>query len=164
MPHQASVRSRIRLWTAAIAIAALALGASFSATPALADEPSSAVPTLSVSKTSGLDRAGESITVTGTNYVLNTAGFYVQIGYIDAAWKPSEGAPAAARSTAATVWVQGDNDGGSYLKWTDNGDGTVGFSWTTTITKAHHLALSPEVNFRKVVATTSVAMATARKR
>lgn len=143
MPQTARIQSRLRAWTAAIAVVALALGGSLTATAALADAPSSE-PTLSVSKTAGLDPAGESITVTGTNYSsdfvnrhgVGSAGVYVQIGYIDPVWKPSESAPSDSRNNAYQVWAQDSAGADGYLQWTSNGDKTANFSWTVEITKA----------------------------
>ncbi|WP_168200375.1 HtaA domain-containing protein [Protaetiibacter larvae] len=105
-------------------------------------EQAPVVPTLSVSQTAGLDPAGATITVTGENYDPDfvargaTAGFYAQIGWIDSTWRPSQGAVSANRSNAYSAWVQDVNTASPYLKWTENGDGTVDFSWTITITKA----------------------------
>ncbi|MCU1513213.1 MAG: hypothetical protein JWO10_303 [Microbacteriaceae bacterium] len=135
VPQNISRRGRARAWLAAALTIALAVGGSMAGVAAASAD--SAVPTLGVSKTVGLDPAGESITITGTNYVQGVgAGVYAQIGYIDATWRPSESAAATARSTAYTAWVQGANSGGPYVQWTDNGDGTANFTWTVTVTKA----------------------------
>jgi len=116
------------------------------AMPANADEPEG--PQLSVSVTDDLDPMGTEITITGTNYDATAlapsyyglpegakAGFYVQVGYLDATWRPSEGAKSANRSNAYSRWVQGINTEEPYLIWTDNGDGTADFEWTLTIDK-----------------------------
>ncbi|WP_411699034.1 HtaA domain-containing protein [Conyzicola sp.] len=101
-------------------------------------------PSLSVSKTTGINPAGESVTVTGTNYQATAAnlygagkaGFYAQVGWIDSTWRPSAGAVSANRSNAYSAWVKESAPTAPYLAWTDNGDGTADFSWTVTITKA----------------------------
>src|SRR5690606_26238201 len=61
-------------------------------------------PSLTVSKSTELNSEGETITVTGENIVtgfvnthvrpgvVNEAGVYAQIGYLDTVWRPSEGA------------------------------------------------------------------------
>jgi putative cell wall-binding protein len=80
-----------------------------------------AVPKVSVSKTTGLDPAGETITVTGSGFVPNPpatsgtrpplagqfTGTYVAFGTFLDTWKPSEGADAAARAgdRSATKWA-----------------------------------------------------------
>lgn len=107
-----------------------------------ASEP--AAPSLTVSKASGLDPAGESITVTGENIRTGfanrhgggEAGVYAQIGYLDENWRPSEGAESSTRSNAYSAWVKESAPSPSYLAWTDNGDGTADFSWTVQIDKA----------------------------
>jgi len=106
-------------------------------------------PQLAVSKTSDLDPDGAEITITGTDYATefhpsyspdSRAGVYLQVGYIDASWRPSESAASATRSTAFTAAI-GDHvdevtDRGTYVQWQDNGDGTADFSWTVTIDEA----------------------------
>lgn len=119
----------------------LALGGSL-----LAVAPAQAAdgPAISVSKTTGLNAAGETITVTGTNIVtgfanmhgVGEAGVYAQIGYLDATWRPSEGAASATRSYSNSTWVKETGAAPSYTVWTSNGDGTANFVWTTTVTKA----------------------------
>jgi hypothetical protein len=106
--------------------------------------PEPDAPSLTVSKADRLDPAGESITVTGKNiktgfantHGVGEAGVYAQIGYLDADWRPSAGAPAEARSTAYTKWVKESAADERYLAWTDNGDGTADFAWTVTVDKA----------------------------
>jgi len=101
-------------------------------------------PALSVSKTSGIDADGETITVTGTNIVTGAvnlhgagqAGVYAQVGWLDAAWKPSAGAASSTRSYAYSTWVKESAPSASYTEWTDNGNGTANFTWTVDITKA----------------------------
>jgi hypothetical protein len=100
-------------------------------------------PTLVVSPTSNLDPAGDTLTVTGTNFdpdFLTTRGtvpgFYAQVGWIDEEWRPSAGAGSASRSNAYSAWVQGANDTSPYVKWTINDHGLADFSWTVGITKA----------------------------
>ncbi len=105
-----------------------------------APEPTAAA--LSVSKVSGLDPDGETITVTGTNIETDfanrhgpgKAGLYAQIGYLDSSWRPSQGAPSDARSNAYSTWVKEAAMGADgYLVWTDNGDGTADFSWEVEV-------------------------------
>lgn len=76
-------------------------------------------PTVSVSKTQGLDPAGETITVTGSGFAPNPpatdgarpplmgqfAGAYVVIGSVLDSWKPSDGAASSARQVAQQKWV-----------------------------------------------------------
>lgn len=112
-----------------------------------ADAAPAPTPTLSVSQTSGLDPEGATITITGENYSTDAqaihgpsagqpAGVYAQIGWLAGGWRPSEGAAAATRSNAYSVWVQGVNSASPYLQWTDNGDGTADFTWEVEIDKA----------------------------
>jgi len=102
---------------------------------------------LAVSQTTGLDPAGATITVTGTNYdpsavglhgpsAGQAAGVYAQIGWLDTNWRPSQGADSGTRSNAYTAWVQGTNETAPYLRWTINPYGLADFSWTVTIDKA----------------------------
>jgi LPXTG-motif cell wall-anchored protein len=104
-------------------------------------------PTLTVTPSSGLDADGTTVTVEGENFDTSAkalygpsagspAGFYAQIGWVDSSWRPSEGAPSAARSNAYSAWVQATQTVSPYLKWTTNADGTANFSWTVTIDKA----------------------------
>ncbi|KRA25080.1 hypothetical protein ASD65_12095 [Microbacterium sp. Root61] len=76
------------------------------------------VPTVTVSKTAGLDAAGETVTVTGTGFVPNPpatsgtrpplqgkfTGSYVVFGKFLDEWKPSTGAPSSARTSIAQKW------------------------------------------------------------
>lgn len=93
--------------------------------------------TLSVSKTEGLDPAGESITVTGTGYEVNTGGIYAQIGWIvEGAWTPISASDTRAsnRTNAYAALV-----GSGYPNqpaFTVAEDGSGSFSWTVTIDKA----------------------------
>ncbi|MFB7882782.1 HtaA domain-containing protein [Microbacterium sp. NPDC056057] len=95
------------------------------------------VATLSVSKTEGLDPAGESITVTGTGYEVNTGGIYAQIGWIvEGAWTPISASDTRAsnRTNAYAALV-----GSGYPNqpaFTVAEDGSGSFSWTVTIDKA----------------------------
>lgn len=103
-----------------------------------------ASPTLSVSQTEGLDPAGATITITGTDYDTafanghgpGKAGVYVQIGWLDATWRPSQGAPSGARNNAYQRWVKENPTAGLYLQWTETGDDRADFSWTVEIDKA----------------------------
>ena len=76
-------------------------------------------PSVTVSKTSGISRAGETITVTGTGFGANGAatnavqpplagkfgGVYVAFGKYPTDWRPSEGAASAARVNGDVKWV-----------------------------------------------------------
>lgn len=77
------------------------------------------VPRVSVSKTSGLDAAGETITISGSGFVPSPpatsgtrpplagkfTGAYVVVGAFADVWKPSAGAPSSARAQAVvTKW------------------------------------------------------------
>ncbi|TBN57602.1 hypothetical protein EYE40_09505 [Glaciihabitans arcticus] len=79
----------------------------------------SAAPTIVVSKTTGLEALGETITVTGYNFLpdgtvsngtrpplLNTfSGAYAVYGKYPDAWKPSAGVSSALRKNGATKWA-----------------------------------------------------------
>ncbi|MEZ3161394.1 HtaA domain-containing protein [Microbacterium sp. BWT-B31] len=112
-------------------------------TPIAFAEPAP-VPSLSVSKTTGLDRDGETLTITVENYdataaskyTAGKAGFYLQVGWTADAWRPSDGAPSAARTNAYSTWVADEANTSAPTKWVDNGDGTADASWQVTITKA----------------------------
>jgi len=103
--------------------AALLLGAALALTlVAAACAPAPDAPTagsqLTVSKSTGLDPAGETITVTGTGYTTTgnvgtrppkagqPAGVYVVFGKFAPTWKPSAGAEAGARTIVAQFWPQ----------------------------------------------------------
>ncbi|MDN4642121.1 fibronectin type III domain-containing protein [Agreia sp. PsM10] len=111
-----------------------------------------ATPTVTVSKTSGIDPAGETVTVTGTGFFPNgTAtngtrpplanaftGSYVTFGKYADVWKPTAGAAASARNNNVTKWavpassiatIGGANAGAIELK----ADGT--FETTITVKK-----------------------------
>src|SRR5690606_37893534 len=102
------------------------------------------VPKLSVSQTEGLDPAGATITITGTGY--NTAyanghgpgkaGVYLQIGWLDTTWRPSENASSSARNQAYQRCVKENPTTGPYLQWTGTSDTLADFTATATITKA----------------------------
>ncbi|TDV38673.1 HtaA domain-containing protein [Actinophytocola oryzae] len=74
-------------------------------------------PAVTVSKTSGLDPTGETITVTGNGFdpaanvgtrpplAGQRTGVYVVFAKIAQPWKPSEGAPSAARTVLDQKWV-----------------------------------------------------------
>ncbi|RXZ87628.1 hypothetical protein ESP50_00005, partial [Agromyces atrinae] len=80
--------------------------------------PEPVVPTVVVSKTTGLDPAGESITVTGSGFLPSApatsgtrpplagkfTGAYVVFGSFLDTWKPSESAPSTARTAGDTKW------------------------------------------------------------
>ncbi|WP_188399005.1 HtaA domain-containing protein [Microbacterium aerolatum] len=101
-------------------------------------------PTLSVSKTEGLDPDGETITITAENYdgsadgkyTPGKAGFYLQVGWLSEDWRPSEGAASSARTNAYSTWVSDAAATFAPTKWTENADGTVSATWTVTVTKA----------------------------
>ncbi|PJJ61966.1 HtaA domain-containing protein [Compostimonas suwonensis] len=92
---------------------------------------------LSVSKTSGLDPAGEEITVSGTGYEINTGGIYAQIGWLKAGeWTPvSADDTRAANRTNAYAALVGSGFPGQ-PEWTVAPDGSGSFTWTVTVTKA----------------------------
>ncbi|MFF2487205.1 HtaA domain-containing protein [Microbacterium sp. NPDC058062] len=115
-------------------------------TPITFAEPAP-LPSLAVSKTTGLDPEGDTITITGTDYSTagkaiygpsagQPAGVYAQIGWLKETWRPSAGAVSGDRSNAYSVWAQGVQTQAPYLKWTDNGDGTADFTWTVEIDEA----------------------------
>ncbi|MEV5070470.1 HtaA domain-containing protein [Microbacterium sp. LMI12-1-1.1] len=115
-------------------------------TPITFAEPAPA-PSLAVSKTTGLDPEGDTITITGTDYSTagkaiygpsagQPAGVYAQIGWLKETWRPSAGAVSGDRSNAYSVWAQGVQTQAPYLKWTDNGDGTADFTWTVDVDEA----------------------------
>src|SRR5690606_5757169 len=93
-------------------------------------------PSLAVSQTDDLDPAGATITVTGKNYnpdysyARGVPGFYAQVGWLDANWRPSAGADSSNRSHAYSAWVQGVNSTSPYLAWSINDYGLADFSWT----------------------------------
>ncbi|KQZ09436.1 hypothetical protein ASD23_14450 [Agromyces sp. Root1464] len=82
-------------------------------------EPEPVVPTVTVSKTAGLDAAGEKVVVKGTGFVPNApatngarpplagkfAGAYVVFGSFAENWKPSGGAASSARVVDSQKWV-----------------------------------------------------------
>jgi len=102
------------------------------------------VPVLSVSKTDGLNPAGETLTITAEDYDGSAAsrygggkaGFYLQVGWLADTWRPSEGAVSADRSNAYSAWVADAANTLAPTKWTENGDGTVDVTWQATVTKA----------------------------
>ncbi|RQP13058.1 MAG: hypothetical protein EAS51_00750 [Microbacteriaceae bacterium] len=108
------------------------------------EQAPAATPTLTVSQTSGLNPDGATITITGTDY--NTdyanghgggkAGVYLQIGWLDSTWRPSEGAPSSARNQAFQRWVKENPTAGLYHQWVETSGTRADFSITTTITKA----------------------------
>lgn len=77
----------------------------------------SAAPSIEVSKTAGLDPAGDTVTVTGAGFDpaanLGTrpplagkpAGVYVVFGKFDALWRPSASAPASGRRIIEQYWA-----------------------------------------------------------
>ncbi|GLU88566.1 hypothetical protein Agsp01_08210 [Agromyces sp. NBRC 114283] len=82
------------------------------------------VPTVSVSKTTGLDAAGEVVTVTGTGFspvspstdgtrpplAGKFGGAYVVFGSFLDVWQPSAGAPSSARVVDSQKWVVNPED------------------------------------------------------
>jgi len=95
------------------------------------------VATVSVSKTDGLDPAGESITVTGTGYEINPGGIYAQIGWIiEGAWTPLSASDTRAsnRSSAFAALVGSGYPGQPAFSVAPDGSGS--FSWTVTVDKA----------------------------
>ncbi len=100
--------------------------------------------TLTVSQTTDLDPDGATITITGTGYdtaYANThgggkAGVYLQIGWLDSTWRPSQGAPTSTRNQAFQRWVKENPTAGLYHQWTETSATRADFTITTTITKA----------------------------
>ncbi|QAY72877.1 hypothetical protein ET445_05500 [Agromyces protaetiae] len=117
-------------------------------------EAPSATPTITVSKTFGLDAHGETVTVTGSGFVPGAdttsarppiagkfGGVYVAFGAFDVNWKPSTGAPSTARPTVDVKWgvhaedlakIGGPSKGGFVV----NEDGT----FETTLTLSYDAA------------------------
>ena len=110
------------------------------------EAPVVAEASLSVTPSSDLDPNGQTITIQGSGFdtsadappyvPVNKAGFYVQIGWIDEDWRPSEGALSAARSNAYSVWVQDTNAEEPYMLWEEAEDGTASFTWEVEIDQA----------------------------
>ncbi len=80
-------------------------------------DPEVPTPTVVVSKTTGLDAAGDTVTVTGTGFVANApatngvgrppsgfGGAYVVFGSFLTDWKPTSGAPSSARKIITQKW------------------------------------------------------------
>ncbi|WP_368497718.1 hypothetical protein [Herbiconiux sp. A18JL235] len=120
--------------------------------------PVASVPTVTVSKTSGLTQ-GETVTVSGSGFLPSGtatngtrpplagqfSGTYVVFGKFAEAWKPSTGAASSTRSVIAQKWalpaasmstVGGANAGAIELK----ADGTFSVDLTLTTTEAQNLA------------------------
>ncbi len=89
-------------------------------TPAPAPEPAPA-PAVTISKSTGLDPAGEVITINGSGFTPSTgpigtrpplagqpSGAYVVFGKFAETWKPSAGAPTTARPVTQQVWAMPD--------------------------------------------------------
>ena len=81
-------------------------------------DPEPATPVVTVSKSVGVDPAGEVVTVSGSGFVAASgpvgarpplagqpSGVYVAFGKFADTWKPSEGAGAGARPTQSVVWA-----------------------------------------------------------
>lgn len=110
------------------------------------EAPVVAEASLTVTPSSDLDPNGQTVIIHGSGFdtsadapaylPVNKAGFYVQIGWIDEDWRPSEGAPSAARSNAYSVWVQDTNADDPYMLWEEAEDGTASFTWEVEIDKA----------------------------
>lgn len=119
--------------------------------------PERPTPTVTVGKTSGIDPAGETVTVTGTGFTAAPpatsgtrpplkdafAGAYVVFGSFLGSWKPSESAPSSARKVIEQKWgvhqanlaaIGGEARGGIVI----GEDGT--FSTTLTLREAEALA------------------------
>ncbi|MCW2288789.1 S-layer family protein [Leucobacter luti] len=104
----------------ATAVLLAASGALLAPAAANAEEPAvAATPTVTVSKTTDLNRDGETVTVTGSGFLPSApatsgtrpplagkfTGAYVAFGYFAEVWQPSTGAPATARKTFTTKWA-----------------------------------------------------------
>lgn len=90
------------------------------ATPlSVAYSVANSAPTVTVSKTSGIDRAGETLTVSGSGFLPSGtatdgarpplagtfSGAYVVFGKFVDPWKPSAGAPSSSRKVLAQKWA-----------------------------------------------------------
>lgn len=102
-------------------------------------------PWLEVSKTTGLNPAGELITISGGNLDTNTAnshgvnptkaGIYVQLGWVTENWRPSTGAESTSRKGIRefTRWVADRATGGTYVQWSD---ATGSFEFEMSVSEA----------------------------
>lgn len=120
--------------------------------------PVATTPTVTVSKTTGIARAGETVTVTGSGFLPSGtatngtrpplagsfAGAYVVFGKFANAWQPSTGAASGTRSVIQQKWavpaasmatIGGANAGAIELK----ADGTFTTELTLTATEANDL-------------------------
>lgn len=115
-------------------------------------------PSLSVEPVSGLDRAGDVVSVSGSSFEATArptypgapatpAGFYVSLGWIaESGWRPSEGNAAATRVAVTTKWVQGVQDTeGQYVKWDIDANGRASFAFDfDEVTYSQVLERKPE--------------------
>ncbi|MDQ1205395.1 HtaA domain-containing protein [Microbacterium sp. SORGH_AS_0862] len=102
-------------------------------------------PSLTVTPNTDVDPSGDTLTVTGTNYVkpASDRGFTARFGWVKDTWKPSEGGKNADRPGAVITRVS-DVASDSGIAWTDNGDGTVDFEWTIDVSEAAANEKKPE--------------------
>ncbi|PRI10264.1 S-layer homology domain-containing protein [Leucobacter massiliensis] len=123
MTAQKSMRRRITSLLATGTAALLAAsGLALAPTAAFAEDV--ATPTVTVSKTTGLNPEGEQITVSGSGFAPagsatngtrpplagKFGGAYVVFGSFLDAWKPSEGAPSSARKVLSQKWAVSGSD------------------------------------------------------
>lgn len=92
---------------------------------------------LSVSKSTGLNPEGETITVTGTGYEVNAGGIYAQLGWIvEGEWTPISQTETRSGNRASVKAALVGSGFRGQPEWTIASDGSGSFSWTTTVTKA----------------------------
>lgn len=111
----------------------------------LGERPVVPAPALTVTPDTDLDPAGDTLTVSGTNYVkpASDSGFTARFGWVKDTWKPSEGGKNADRPGAVITRVSAAASDSS-IAWTDNGDGTVDFEWTIDVSEAAANEKKPE--------------------
>ena len=150
--HTSWRRRSASVLATATAVLLAASGALMAPAAAFAEE-APAVPQLSISKTE-LDPSGDTLTVTGTGFEATAKGlpvyygcaeaadapqgFYVQIGWVGANWKPSTGGKNKVdRLGAENTWVADkDKNCQAPTQWTIAADGTASFEHTFEVTEA----------------------------
>jgi hypothetical protein len=115
--------------------------------PEPAPEPTPSTPSIVVSKTTGLTRSGETITITGTGFSPTEGtngtrpplrgtfgGVYVVFGAFPEVWQPSAGVASSQRKVGAQLWVMNPENSTAIGTGTHpiNADG----SFTVTLTVA----------------------------